>query len=81
MISNVAIKTVHTVIRFSLTPLRDQEAINAKRALAVGGTYVSHGSTTATPSLSILLIHCSRRTMLRFLHVVRDNRCCDSPTD
>jgi hypothetical protein len=41
-------------VYFSLTPLRDQEAINAKNALAVGGTYDSHGYTRATPSLSIL---------------------------
>ncbi|SRR6266849_3710359 len=81
MISNATIGTIHTVVHFSLIPLRDQEAINAKRASAVGGTYVSHGSTRATPSLSILLIHCFRRTMPRFLHVVRHNKCCDSSTD
>jgi hypothetical protein len=54
MIPNASIETIHTVVYFSLTPLRDQEAINAKRAIAVGGTYVSHGSTRATHSLSIL---------------------------
>jgi hypothetical protein len=81
MISTAAIGTILTVEYFSLTPLRDQEAINAKRALAVGGTYVSHGSTRATPSLSILLIHYSRRTMLWFLHDVYNRRCCDSSTD
>jgi hypothetical protein len=70
MISNADIRTIHTVVYFSLTPLRDQEAINAKRALAVGGTYVSHGSTTATHSLSILRIRCPGRTMSRFFHVV-----------
>ena len=68
MISNVAIGTIHTVVHFFLTPLLDQEAINAKRAIAVGGTYVSHGSTRATPSLSILRMLCSRRSMPRFLH-------------
>ena len=57
MISNGAIRTVHTAVYFSLTPLRDQKAINSKRALAVGGTYVSHGSTIASPSLPILRIH------------------------
>jgi hypothetical protein len=70
MISNAAMRTIHTVVYFSLIPLRDQEAINAKRALAVRGTYVSHGSTRATPLLSILRIHRSRRTMPRFLKVV-----------
>ena len=30
MISNTAIQTIHTVVYFSLTPLRNQEAINAK---------------------------------------------------
>jgi hypothetical protein len=81
MISNAAIGTIHTVVYFSLTPLRDQEAISAKRVLAVRGTYVSHGSTRATPSLSILLIHCSRKTMLQFLYVVPPKRSCGLSTD
>jgi hypothetical protein len=80
MISNAAIGTILTVVYFSLTPLRDQEAVNAKRTLAVGGTYVSHGSTRATPSLSIPLIHRSRRTMPRFLYVVLSQRSFDSST-
>ena len=80
MISNVVIGRIHTVVYSSLTPLRDQEAINAKHALAVGGTYVSHGSTRATLALSILLIHYSRRTMLRFLDVVLSERSFDLST-
>jgi hypothetical protein len=81
MISNAAIEIIHTVVYFSLTPLRDQEVINARRALAVGRTYVSHGSTRATHSLSILLIHCSRRTMLRFHDVVPSKQSFGSSTD
>ena len=56
MISNTAIQTIHTVVYFSLTPLRDQEAINAKRALADRGTYVYRGSIRVTPLFSILRI-------------------------
>jgi hypothetical protein len=81
MISNAAIGTIRTVVYFSLTPLRNQGAINAKHALPVGGTYVSHGSTTATPSLSILPIQHSRRTIPWFLYVVPYKRCYDSSTD
>ena len=80
MASNAAIGIIHTVVYFSLTPLRDQEGVNAKRALVVGGTYVSHGSTRATPLISILLTHCSRRTMLQFLYVVLSQRNFDSST-
>ena len=80
-LSNGASGTRHTVVYFSLTQLCDQEAIIAKDALAVGGTYVSHGSTRETPLLSILLIHRPRRTMLQFLYVVLSKRSFDSSTD
>lgn len=39
--------------------------------MAVGETYVSHGSTVKTLSLSILLKHCFPKTILRFLYGVR----------
>ena len=81
MASNAAIGTIHTVVYFSLTPLRDQEGVNAKRALAVGGTYVSHGSTRVTPLISIPLTHCSRRTMLQFHYVALSKQSSGSSTD
>ena len=80
MVSNVGIGTIHTVVYFSLTPLRDQEVVNVKRALEIGGTYVSHGSTRATLSISTLLTHRSRRTMLQFLYVVLSQQNFDSST-
>jgi len=53
MTSDAAIGMIHTEEYFSLPPLNDS-AVNAKYALAAGKTYVFHGSTRATPSLSIL---------------------------
>lgn len=39
--------------------------------MAVEETYVSHGSTTKTLSLSTLLKHCFQKTILRFLYGMR----------
>ncbi len=43
-------------------------------------TYVFHESTVAIPSISILLMPCSRRTMMRFHYVVPSKRSCGSST-
>ena len=39
--------------------------------MAVEETYVSHGSTAKTLSLSTLLKHCFQKTILRFLYGMR----------
>ena len=44
-------------------------------------TYAFRESTRMTRSPSILLTHCSRRTMLQFLYVVLSKRSSDSSTD
>ena len=43
-------------------------------------TYVYHGSTRATPSLSILSMHYTQRTTLRFHCVALSEQSCDSST-
>ena len=48
--------------------------------MGVQNTYVSHESTTATPSLSILLMHYSRGTKPQSLCVEPSERSCDSLT-
>jgi len=50
-------------------------------SLADRKTYVYRESTRAIPSLSILLMYCSRRTMLRFHCVVLSERSYNSSKD
>ena len=50
------------------------------RSLDFQETYVYRESTGGTPSLSILLKHCSQRTILQFLCVVLSEQSCDSST-
>jgi hypothetical protein len=52
-----------------------------KALIIVRKTYTFRESTGGTPSPSILLTHCSRRTMLRFLYVVLSKRSSDSSRD
>src|SRR6266705_3501936 len=52
-----------------------------RHSSVVRKTYVFHESTTGTPSLSILLTQCTRKTMPRFLYVGFSKRSFDSSTD
>jgi hypothetical protein len=61
-------------------PASRSKNISAKHSLEVQKTYVYHESTRVTPSLSILSMHCSRRTILQFHCVVRSKQSCDLST-
>jgi hypothetical protein len=52
-----------------------------KALIGSSKTYIFHESTRVTPSPSILLTHCFRRTTLWFLYVVHSKRSSDSSTD
>src|SRR6266436_747092 len=73
------IKLLHTEAYFSPLQLKGQQGIRVTHSLLVQNkANVFHESTTAIPSISILLMHCSRRTMQRFLCVVLSERSSDS---
>jgi hypothetical protein len=73
-------KSSHTEVYFSPPPLSNQQVISATHLLMVQKTYACHESTRKTHSLSILLMYCSRRTMLQFHYVVLSKRNCGSST-
>ena len=80
---NNPIKLRHTVGCSSRRRLYDRQVIGVGQSSTVLKTYVSHESTRVTghPSPSILLTHCSRRTMLQFPCVVLLKQSYDSPTN
>ena len=74
-------KLRHTEVCSFLPQLYDQQVIDVKYSSIVRKTYVFHESTRVSPSPSILLTHCSRKTTLRFVHVVLSKQSFDLPTD
>ena len=69
--------------RSVLFPAPAVRSTGYRRRALIGSlkTYAFHESTRVTPSPSILLTRCSRRTMLRFLYVVLSKRSSDLSTD
>jgi hypothetical protein len=81
MISNKSRTPWHTEVCSSLRPLYDQQVIDVRHSSVVRNTYVSRESTRVTPSPSIPLTRCSRRTMPRFPYVVLSKLSFDLSTD
>jgi hypothetical protein len=62
-------------------PAVRQQVMDVRHSSVVRKTYVFHKSTRVTRPPSIVLTHCSRRTILRILYVVLSKRSSDSLTD